>query len=204
LVPGRQQRSRRCAASPSGRVVQALAEERYCPCRTVWPARSPGQTVSSWRAPTRVGSAVVMAVARTDAGRSRGALSRSPTGSSWTSPMMSPLSDDTLRHRKTWFPISEAVAEIRAAGGAQGPAANRQSMTRTSWSPQVLSTDSQWSGPRRTAGRAGKTNATASHYSTRGSTAVPFRMLRHRHHGDLKGKFGHLDGAFMGLVVRHP
>jgi hypothetical protein len=67
--------------------------------------------------------------------------------------------------------VSEAVAEIRAAGGAQGPAANRQSMTRTSWSPQVLSTDSQWSGPRRTAGRAGKTNATASHCSSVSTTS---------------------------------
>src|SRR5450756_1054104 len=57
---------------------------------------------------------------------------------------------------------SEAVAEIRAAGGAQGPAANRQSMTRTSWSPRDLSTDSQRSGARRVTGRAGETNATAS------------------------------------------
>lgn len=144
LVPGRQQRSRRCAASPSGRVVQALAEERCCTCRTVLPARSPGQTVSSWRAPTRVGSAVVMAVARTGAGRSRGALSRSPTGSSWTSPMMSPLSDDTLRHRKTWFPISllNAWQHRRTIPDAAPP---------TSWRPQGQVRSSRWCipGPRR-------------------------------------------------------
>jgi integrase len=75
-------------------------------------------------------------------------------------------------------------------------------MTRTSWSPQVLSTDSQWSGPRRTAGRAGKTNATASK-KVNPKTKKPLAPKTvDRTYGTLRAAFAYAVSA--ELIARSP